>query len=677
MKTNARSEAAAILKVILQVRVPKISVWRAALSAALLLITAGNICGASEPHGAAGANAAATPAAAASHDSAPHASGAGSVSAATAVHDVQARQASAHHEPVPALPAAGTSYAVLAIVGVTAGLLAFGVYYASRRRSIAVRLFANPAVLLLFLSGMAGYAWTRFDDISHRLTIIAQDDLPILANLADAEARMLEQALALSKLDGPKADQWAATFTKLAHEVEEELSLVEKEIEHAIASSTDDVERAEFAQLATEARQIHQAHQAFDTAGEKFIAARKARQSTAAIAEEIEALELRMRTEFGRAIEYTKNQALHEAEISRAEAHDAEQFIVFVSLMAFVIGVTFTVTMSRALSRQLAGTAHQIDANAQQTAAASGQVACASQTLAEGASEQAASLEETSAALEELTSMVKRNADSAGQAQRLAGESRSAADRSAVEIAELQTAMSDIQESSMEIAKIVKSIDEIAFQTNILALNAAVEAARAGDAGMGFAVVADEVRNLAQRSAMSARETSEKIEAAITKSQRGVEIGARVSESFQQIATQAREVDRYVSEIAIASQEQAQGVQQINQAISQLDQVTQGNAASSEESASASTELNAQALSMREAVVSLMVLVNGAGKATSTTTAGEAAGPSPARTSASTTPTRPVAQQRLVQPSAPAPVASTPERATQPVSENADAFKSF
>jgi len=174
----------------------------------------------------------------------------------------------------------------------------------------------------------------------------------------------------------------------------------------------------------------------------------------------------------------------------------------------------------------------------------------------------------------------------------------------------MSNAMRAIKAGSDDIAKIIKTIDEIAFQTNILALNAAVEAARAGEAGMGFAVVADEVRNLAQRCAQAAKETTSKIEGAISKSEQGVEISTKVSGTLNEILTKVRRVDELVSEVAGASREQTEEISQINTAVGRMDKVTQSNAANAEESAAAAEELNAQAKRMQASIGELLALVS-------------------------------------------------------------------
>ena len=217
--------------------------------------------------------------------------------------------------------------------------------------------------------------------------------------------------------------------------------------------------------------------------------------------------------------------------------------------------------------------------------------------------------------------MTKRNAESATQAKDLANKTRVAADAGATSMTEMKQAVDAIKDSSANIAKIVKTIDEIAFQTNILALNAAVEAARAGEAGAGFAVVAEEVRSLAQRSAQSAKESAMRIEESVARSETGVQISLKVVGSLEEIVTRARQVDELVAEIATASTEQNQGIGQVTTAVSQMDQVTQTNAASAEESASASEELSAQAEMMRDAVHRLQQLVGRGGLSTATVVA--------------------------------------------------------
>ncbi|MBI2949575.1 MAG: hypothetical protein HYY23_18215, partial [Verrucomicrobia bacterium] len=210
--------------------------------------------------------------------------------------------------------------------------------------------------------------------------------------------------------------------------------------------------------------------------------------------------------------------------------------------------------------------------------------------------------EQSSAALEEMSSMVSQTATHAETAKHLSNETRIAAEAGASEMQTMAEAMEAIRGSSDEISKIIKTIDEIAFQTNILALNAAVEAARAGEAGMGFAVVADEVRNLAHLSANAARETANKIANSIEKSQRGNQISLKVAERLNEIFAKARRMDELVAEIALATKEQSTGISQINQAVAQMDRVTQTNAASSE-------QLSAQAIELRTAVEDLVRLI--------------------------------------------------------------------
>jgi methyl-accepting chemotaxis protein len=285
---------------------------------------------------------------------------------------------------------------------------------------------------------------------------------------------------------------------------------------------------------------------------------------------------------------------------------------VVVTAIAFLLGGLLSAFVIRSITKPVKRIIDGLNEGADQVASASSQVSSASQELAEGSSEQAASIEETSSSLEEMSSMTKQNAEHAGQADNLMQETNQVVNHSAETMNQLTSSMEEISTASEETSKIIKTIDEIAFQTNLLALNAAVEAARAGEAGAGFAVVADEVRNLAMRAAEAARNTADLIEGTVKKVRDGSDLVNRTNEAFIQVAESSSKVGDLVGEIAAASNEQAQGIEQVNTAVAEMDKVTQRNAANAEESASASEEMSAQAEQMK-AIVGEMVALVGAG----------------------------------------------------------------
>ncbi len=291
--------------------------------------------------------------------------------------------------------------------------------------------------------------------------------------------------------------------------------------------------------------------------------------------------------------------------------------LILGSAVGIILAIIIASIIIRGIAHGVLNVADGLKAGAGQTASASGQVSSASQSLAQGASEQASNLEETSSSMEEMASMTRQNADNANKANGLMQASRGQVAHGVEAMKRMSDAIEKIKASSSETAKIIKTIDEIAFQTNLLALNAAVEAARAGEAGKGFAVVAEEVRNLARRSAEAAKNTSDLIEGSQKNAEAGVAVSDEVAKALGSIQESSEKVATLVAEIAAASKEQAQGIDQVNTAVAEMDKVVQQNAANAEESASAAEELSSQAVELNVMVDKLLGLIKGASDGTS------------------------------------------------------------
>lgn len=279
--------------------------------------------------------------------------------------------------------------------------------------------------------------------------------------------------------------------------------------------------------------------------------------------------------------------------------------------MIIMITLLMNFLISRSITKPISQVSESLKEGADQVASSSSQVHSASQSLAEGASSQASMLEETVASIDEMASMTKQNADSALRANSMMIETSHVIDRANKAMTDLIQSMNAISITSEETAHIVKTIDEIAFQTNLLALNAAVEAARAGEAGLGFAVVAEEVRNLALRSTEAAKNTAGLIEGTIQQIKNGSQIVSVTNEAFEKVAGEAKKVGELVAEIAAASQEQAQGIGQINKAMAEMDKVVMKTASTADESSTAAQTMNAEAEQMRSCVADLIALVKG------------------------------------------------------------------
>lgn len=284
-----------------------------------------------------------------------------------------------------------------------------------------------------------------------------------------------------------------------------------------------------------------------------------------------------------------------------------------ISIFAVILGVAVACFVIDGIARVLKKVIGNLIVGAEQVTGAAAQVSSSSQILAQDSTEQAAGLEQTSSSMEEMSAMTQQNARNAQLASTLANKACGQGRHGSEAMSRMSMAIADIQKSSSEMARIIKIIDEIAFQTNLLALNAAVEAARAGEAGKGFSVVAEEVRNLAMRSAEAAKDTTLLIEESVKHSQTGGSIAADVSSVLNDIVSSVTKTAELVCEISVANAEQAQGIGQVNAAISHIDEVTQRNAAQAEETASVSEEMSSQAEFMKESVQELQSLVGEAG----------------------------------------------------------------
>ncbi|HEX3355994.1 MAG TPA: methyl-accepting chemotaxis protein [Tepidisphaeraceae bacterium] len=471
--------------------------------------------------------------------------------------------------------------------------------------TIGKRITLGFSIAVLITGGLGFFTYSKMKTISAETKSVAEDSLPGLNTSSKAAIQQRYNAWALLNLATSESTEEVAKHLEQFNNGHIALSQLLDQYEKMVSQEE---ERQLF-------ETVKKTREEVSVGSEKVIAlakANKMKESADVYDHEVDPSTVKFDAAVEALVDYNQKNVKESTETLETAVNSGVTGIIIGITAATLAAIIVAFITIRAINIALKKIAETLSSGSEQVASASSQVSSSSQALAQGASEQAASLEETSSALEEMSSMTKKNAESAQQAAGLATEAKGAADKGNSEMDRMGKAIAEIEKSATETAKIIKVIDEIAFQTNLLALNAAVEAARAGEAGKGFAVVAEEVRNLAMRSAEAAKNTAAMIEESVKNAKNGVQIANEVGKTLADITNSNEKVNALIGEIAAASAEQAQGIGQVNTAVTQMDKVTQSNAAAAEESASASEELSSQALELNSVVATLMELVTGA-----------------------------------------------------------------
>ena len=490
--------------------------------------------------------------------------------------------------------------------------------------TLGAKLALGFSLVVVLLSLVSGLAVMGIGGLGGEMDELASEAIPLTTTAATLKAEQLEQALAVEKLfrfavmggfgasDGKERAQ--KMFPVHGQRIAVQLDAALKLLASRKPVSPQDAEQMKvIAASLTRIKKMHQKWQAMAQEAMQMVLKNRFGPASNLLGQGMKEADTALTKELVGLVKKLDQRTAATAASAEGRQRSISAVLLLLSAGGTGLALIMVLFLMRGISGPIKNAVEQVRSSTDQVDLSAGQVSSASQVLAQGSSEQAAFLQETSASIEEMASMSRRNADNARHANSLMSQAGEVVSQANDSMRELRGAMERITTASDETAKIIKTIDEIAFQTNLLALNAAVEAARAGEAGAGFAVVADEVRNLAMRAAEAAQSTASLIEENLGHIKKGSALVKGTDAVFTQVADNSSQVAVLISEIASAAGEQTDGIEQISKASTEVDRVTQQVAANAEELAASSEELTAQSQVMKTIMSRLGLVVYGGG----------------------------------------------------------------